>query len=299
MPVIVLLAALLAFFFPQVGQYVTPSCINWLLGIVMLGMGMMLRWSDFRVVFARPKDVALGTLMQFAVMPLLGLGLSRLFHLSPELTVGVILVGCCPGGTASNVMAFLAGGDLALSVGLTAVSTLLAPLLTPLLVWLLVGQEVQVDVIAMLGSIVRVVILPIAIGLLVRRWASALCDRVARYLPAVSVAAIALIVVAVVAANQPRLLTSGLLIMLVVLLHNGMGFALGYGLASLCGLPRPKRITLSIEVGMQNSGLACSLAHQHFAQMAMAGVPGAVFSVWHNIAGALIAKLYRKLQKSS
>jgi BASS family bile acid:Na+ symporter len=288
MAVIILLAAVLAMAFPQVGGLISTSWINWMLGIVMLGMGLMLRWEDFRIVFSRPRDVLLGNVLQFVIMPSLGYLLTVIFRLPPDLAVGVILVGCCPGGTASNVITYLAGGDLALSVGITSVSTLLAPIVTPLLVWLLAGTMVNVDVVTMFLSIVQVVILPIAIGIIIRHYATSFADKVAVYLPAVSVIAIALIVCAVVAANQVALLTSGITILIVVILHNLLGFAFGYGAASLCRMSRPKRIALSVEVGMQNSGLACSLAHQHFAAMAMAGVPGAIFSVWHNLSGALV-----------
>jgi len=209
--------------------------------------------------------------------------------------VGVILVGCCPGGTASNVMTFLAGGDLALSVGLTCVSTLLAPFVTPLLVWLLAGRMVDVDVVKMFLDIVIVVIVPIAVGIVIRRFASKVADAVAPYLSTFSIVAIALIVIAVVSANQKSLLTSGWLILLVVVLHNGCGFALGFMVSWLLRMPLKKRIALSIEVGMQNSGLACTIANQQFQSLAMAGVPGAIFSVWHNIAGALIARMYKML----
>ena len=231
-------------------------------------------------------------------MPLLGYLLAIIFQLPPDLAVGVILVGCCPGGTASNVMTYLAKGDLALSVGVTTVSTLLAPFVTPMLVWALAGTMVEVDIITMFLSIVQVVILPIAIGIIIRHYASSFADKVAVYLPAVSVIAIALIVMAVVAANQNALLTSGITILIVVVLHNLLGFLLGYGAAALVGLTHPKKVALSIEVGMQNSGLACSLAHQHFAAMAMAGVPGAIFSVWHNIAGAIIWGRHRGVNEN-
>ena len=299
MAVIVLLAAIIAMAFPQEVSIIKTSWINWLLGVVMLGMGLMLRWEDFRVVFSRPRDVLLGNVLQFVLMPTIGYLLTVIFNLPPDLAVGVILVGCCPGGTASNVITFLAGGDLALSVGITSVSTLLAPVVTPLLVWLLAGTMVNVNVVTMFISIVQIVILPIAIGIIIRHYAASFADKVAAFLPAVSVIAIALIVSAVVAANQVALLTSGITVLIVVILHNILGFIFGYGAASLCRMIRPKRIAVSIEVGMQNSGLACSLAHQHFAAMAMAGVPGAIFSVWHNLSGALFSVLCKRYNKNS
>ena len=298
MAVIILLAGVFSMIFPEVGNIIKTSWISWMLGIVMLGMGLMLRLDDVRIVLSRPQDVLIGNVLQFFIMPLLGYLLTIIFQLPPDLAVGVILVGCCPGGTASNVMTYLAKGDLALSVGVTTVSTLLAPFVTPMLVWALAGTMVEVDIITMFLSIVQVVILPIAIGIIIRHYASSFADKVAVYLPAVSVIAIALIVMAVVAANQNALLTSGITILIVVVLHNLMGFLLGYGAAALVGLSRPKKVALSIEVGMQNSGLACSLAHQHFAAMAMAGVPGAIFSVWHNIAGAIIWGRHRGVNEN-
>ena len=167
MGVLVLLAAVAALLWPDTLSCLKPTIITPLLGIIMFGMGLTLRLEDFRVVFSRPRDVIIGCLAQFTVMPLLAWTLARLFMLDEALTVGVVLVGCCPGGTASNVITYLSRGDLALSVGMTGVSTLLAPVMTPLLVWLLAGKTVDVNVIAMFQSILWVVILPIVAGLLV------------------------------------------------------------------------------------------------------------------------------------
>ena len=180
MGVLVLVSAILALAFPEVVGHLKPSLINPLLGVIMFGMGLTLKVEDFRVVFTHPKDVLVGCLAQFTVMPLLAFALSRLFGLDEALTIGVILVGCCPGGTASNVITYLAKGDLALSVGMTATSTLLAPLLTPLLVLLLVGETVDVNVIGMLLSILWVVILPIVLGLLVKRLLPKATEQVRR-----------------------------------------------------------------------------------------------------------------------
>jgi len=206
----------------------------------------------------------------------------------------VVLVGCCPGGTASNVITYLAKGDLALSVGMTGVSTLLAPVLTPLLVWLLAGKTVDVDVAAMFLSILWVVILPIVAGLLVKRLWPRQTERVTAYLPALSSVSIASIVLIVISASAHKLLTGGMIIILVVMLHNILGLTVGYLIARLLRLSAPKRRALSIEVGMQNSGLASSLATLHFAVYPMATIPGAVFSVWHNISGAIVARLYAR-----
>lgn len=294
MGVLVLLSAVLALTTPSTFSGVKPSVINPLLGLVMFGMGMALRIEDFRIVFSRPRDIAIGCLAQFSVMPLLAWVLSRLFALDEALTVGVVLVGCCPGGTASNVITYLAKGDLALSVGMTATSTVLAPFVTPLLVWLLVGQTVDVQVAGMLLSILWVVILPIVAGLLAKWLWPKFTERATAYLPALSSLAICAIVLIIIAANASKLLEGGLIIILVVMLHNLCGLSLGYAIGRLLRLPAAKRKAVSIEVGMQNSGLASSLATLHFAAYPMATIPGAIFSVWHNISGAVVARLYAR-----
>ena len=294
MGVLVLLSALAALLFPGTIGHLKPKLINPLLGVIMFGMGLTLKAEDFKVVFSRPMDVLVGCLAQFTVMPLLAFALTKVFRLEPALAIGVILVGCCPGGTASNGITYLAKGDLALSVGMTAVSTLLAPVLTPLLVWLLAGETVDVDVVGMLLSILWVVILPIALGLLVKRFWPRTTEQASAYLPALSTLAICLIVLIVIAANAHKLLDGGLVILLVVVLHNVCGLAAGYLIGSLLRLTPAKRRAISVEVGMQNSGLASSLATLHFAAYPLATIPGALFSVWHNISGAIVAKLYSR-----
>ena len=294
MGVLVLVSAILALAFPEVVGHLKPSLINPLLGVIMFGMGLTLKVEDFRVVFTRPKDVLVGCLAQFTVMPLLAFALSRLFGLDEALTIGVILVGCCPGGTASNVITYLAKGDLALSVGMTATSTLLAPLLTPLLVLLLVGETVDVNVLGMLLSILWVVILPIVLGLLVKSLLPKATEQATAYLPAVSTIAICLIVMIVIAANAHKLLAGGWIVILVVMLHNILGLTVGYLIGLLLKMTPAKRRAISVEVGMQNSGLASSLATLHFAAFPMATVPGAIFSVWHNISGAVVARFFAR-----
>ena len=267
--------------------------ISVLLGVVMFGMGLATRLEDFKVVFSRPWEIAVGCAAQFTVMPALAWALSRLFDLDEALTVGVVLVGCCPGGTASNVITYLAKGDLALSVGMTGVSTLLAPFLTPALTLLLAGRTVDVNAYGMFVNILWVVILPIVLGLAARRFFPKATDRAVRFMPTLSSVAIAVIIVLVVSANARRLLTGGATIFAVVILHNVCGLALGYLIAAALRLVEPKRRALCIEVGMQNSGLAASLAAVHFAAYPMAAVPGAIFSVWHNVSGAFVARLFR------
>ena len=298
MGVLVLISALLGILFPDTFSHLKPSLINPLLGIIMFGMGLTLKADDFKVVFTRPRDVIIGCLAQFTVMPLLAFALTRIFALEQALAVGVILVGCCPGGTASNVITYLAKGDLALSVGMTATSTLLAPVLTPLLVWLFAGETVDVNVLGMILSILWVVILPIALGLTVKRLWPRVTERATGYLPALSSLAICLIVLIVIAANAHKLLSGGLIIVLVVILHNVCGLGIGYLTGLLLKLSPAKRRAISVEVGMQNSGLASSLANLHFAVYPMATIPGAVFSVWHNISGAIVARIYSGRNKS-
>lgn len=294
MGVLVLLTAVLALAFPSVLRPVPTIVINYLLGAVMFGMGLTLNLSDFRIVFSRPRDIIIACIAQFTIMPLLAWTLARLFSLDDALALGVILVGCCPGGTASNLITYLSKGDLALSVGVTGVSTLLAPLMTPWLTWLLAGERVHVDVMSMFLSIVWVVILPIVVGFTVKRLCPEFTRKAVDYLPAFSSLAIASIVAIIISANAGKLLLGGVTIIAVVMLHNLTGLGLGYMLSLLLKMPLAKRKAIAIEVGMQNSGLASSLAAVHFAAYPMATIPGAIFSVWHNISGALVAKYFSR-----
>ena len=292
MAIIALLVAIIALAVPEPVHAILPtSWVNPLLGIVMFGMGMTLKLSDFKVVFTKPKAVITGILSQFIIMPLIAWVLCLVFQLPTELAVGVMLVGCCPGGTSSNVMTYLSKGDVALSVGMTACTTIMAPVVTPALVLLLAGQAVDVSYVSMLMSIVQVVLVPIALGFVINAVASKVAQACSKVLPLVSVIAISLIIMAVVSANAAKLMTVGWLIIAVVMLHNVCGYALGYGVGRVLGLSKAQMRTLSIEVGMQNSGLATSLATMHFATMPLAAVPGAVFSVWHNISGAIYANI--------
>ena len=299
MGVMVLLVAGVSLAVPASFVWIETWVINPMLGVIMFGMGLTLSPADFRIVLSRPWDILTGCLAQFTVMPLLAWILTWAFSLPKELALGVILVGCCPGGTASNVITYLAKGDLALSVGMTACSTLLAPLLTPLLVWLLAGTMVDVDAWGMLLSIVYVVIAPIAVGLLCRRFLPGLTKAVMPCLPAFSSVAIALTVGIVVSHNAERLWLGGFMVVAVVMMHNLLGLSLGYLIGHLLHLPKPKNIALGIEVGMQNSGLASSLAIMHFAAYPLATVPGAIFSVWHNISGALAARFFQSSSSGS
>ncbi len=292
MALIVIAVAALALFKPGACNWIKTSSVNYLLGIVMFGMGLTLKPSDFKVVFSRPKDIIIGFIAQFTLMPFIAFVLIKLFSLPAELAVGVMLVGTCPGGTSSNVMTYMSKGDVPLSVGMTIVSTIFAPILTPLLTKLYIGQVVDVNVMAMFLSIVKVVLLPIVAGFIINHFFAKVTDALVKVLPAVSTLAIVAIVAAVVSANSAKLLNvfnSSLLIVVVVMLHNIFGYVTGYVLGKVLKLKESKCRALSIEVGMQNSGLATALSAAHFAQYPLATIPGAVFSTWHNISGALYA----------
>ena len=286
MALLVIIVAAVALFSPWTFTWAAPK-ITILLGIAMFGMGMTLKLSDFKLVLQRPLDVLVGVLAQFTIMPALAYFLAKGFGLPPELAAGVILVGTCPGGTSSNVMTYLAKGDVALSVSMTMTTTLLAPVVTPLLTWWLAGEWVEISLFAMMLSIVQVVILPIVLGILLNTFAGKFVAKIEKILPLVSITAIILIVGGVVSVSSARIMETGAIIMLVVMLHNLLGYGIGYVVAKLCRMDVRKAKAVSIEVGMQNSGLATSLAMLHFG--AAAAIPGAIFSVWHNISGSLAA----------
>ena len=292
---IVLIIAALALFVPGTCLWIQTGWINYLLMIVMFGMGLTMKLSDFAVVFARPRDVIIGCLAQFIVMPLLAFGLGKAFGLSNELLVGVILVGTCPGGTSSNVITYLSKGDTALSVGMTSINTLLAPFLTPALTYLYLRTTVNVDVKSMFVSIIQVVIIPIGLGLMINKLFGKYTQKISDVLPTVSVTAICLIVAAVVSHNSEKILSTGLVIFAVVILHNLLGYLCGYLIGVFFKMDLPRKKAVAIEIGMQNSGLATTLAGSAFPNLAMATVPGAIFSVWHNISGAILAGVLNKL----
>ena len=292
---IVLIIAALALFVPGTCLWIQTGWINYLLMIVMFGMGLTMKLSDFAVVFTRPRDVIVGCLAQFIVMPLLAFGLGKAFGLSNELLVGVILVGTCPGGTSSNVITYLSKGDTALSVGMTSINTLLAPFLTPALTYLYLRTTVSVDVKSMFVSIIQVVIIPIGLGLMINKLFGRYTQKISDVLPTVSVTAICLIVAAVVSHNSGKILSTGLVIFAVVILHNLLGYLCGYLIGVLFKMDLPRKKAVAIEIGMQNSGLATTLAGSAFPSLAMATVPGAIFSVWHNISGAILAGVLNKL----
>ena len=292
MALIVLVIAALALFVPGSCLWIQTAWVNYLLMIVMFGMGLTLKLEDFKLVFTRPKDILIGCIAQFTLMPLLAFVLGKVFSLDAALLAGVVLVGTCPGGTSSNVITYLSKGDVALSVGMTSVNTLLAPILTPAITYLLLRTTVSVDPVSMFLSIVKVVIVPIALGFIINKLFGKVTQKLVKVLPSVSVIAICLIVAAVVSHNSEKIMATGIIVFVVVILHNLLGYACGFGLGKLLHMSVPKTKAISIEIGMQNSGLATSLAGSAFPNLSMATVPGAIFSVWHNISGAILANIY-------
>lgn len=268
------------------------SWINPLLMVIMFCMGLTLTMPDFALVFKNPLPVLGGVAAQFIIMPSMGWLVATMLQLEPALAAGLILVGCAPGGTASNVVSYLARGNVALSVAMTSVSTLLAPLLTPALALWLAGQYMPVDAGSMAISVVQIVLIPVVLGIFLRMLFNRFVDKISGALPWLSVLAITFVVTVIVAGSAQTIVTAGLLVLVAVVLHNALGLALGYAIGILLRVPEDSRRTIAIEVGMQNSGLAGGLAKQYFSPEA--ALPGAVFSVWHNLSGALIAAYWRR-----
>lgn len=286
---LVIIAAAVGLYQPEVFLWVKPH-ISLLLGIIMFGMGMTLRKEDFMGVFTRPKDVLIGLCAHYIIMPSVAFALVKLFDLPPELAVGLILVGCCPSGTASNVMCFLAKGDVALAVTIGAVSTLIAPLIMPLLILALAGKMVEISLAAMAIDIVKIVVVPIVLGVIVNTIFGAKAQKATKALPLVANIAIILIVGGVVSINAEKLLTTALIAIAAVMLHNLFGFLFGYLASKALGMDEFKRRAVTFEVGMQNSALGVSLAMSFFSPAA--AIPPALFSVWHNISGPALAAFW-------
>ncbi|WP_273404069.1 bile acid:sodium symporter family protein [Actinobacillus porcinus] len=289
----VLLFAYLAFQFPDTYKQFAPY-IPYLLGIVMFGMGITLTFNDFGEVFKHPKSVIIGVVGQFVIMPAIAFALAKCFNLPADLAIGVILVGSCPGGTSSNVMTYLAKGNTALSVACTTISTLLAPLLTPVIFYLLASQWLEIDAAGMFVSVLKMVLFPIFLGLAVRALFKKQISEISQTMPLLSVISIVLILAAVVAVSKDKIVESGLLIFGVVVLHNCLGYLVGFFAAKLLGLNIADSKAVSIEVGMQNSGLGAALAAAHFNPIA--AVPSAVFSFWHNVSGPILANIFSNIK---
>ncbi|MGA5687609.1 bile acid:sodium symporter family protein [Cytobacillus pseudoceanisediminis] len=287
----VILTSVIAFMFPDpflgLGGYITI-----LLGVVMFGMGLTLKAVDFKIIFTKPLPVLIGVCAQFIIMPLVAFVIAKLLNLPAELAAGLVLLGCVPGGTASNVMVYLAKGNVPLSIAMTSVSTLLAPIMTPLLLLMLAGQWMPVDAVAMFMSIVQVIIVPIVLGLAIKKFFPVAVEKSLAILPLISVAAIITIVAAVVSGNSATIAASGLLIFTAVMLHNGFGLLLGYFAGKVLGQDEVNRRAIAIEVGMQNSGLGVALATAHFGPLA--ALPSVLAAAWHNISGPILATYWSK-----
>ncbi len=285
-PLWAVLISLAAYFSPSTFTPVAPH-VTALLTLIMLSMGVTLSIADFRRVFTRPAPVIAGIVLHYLVMPLAAWALAKILRMPPDLTAGMVLVGSVASGTASNVMIYLARGDVALSVTISALSTLVGVFATPLLTRLYVDASIAVDVHGMLMSILQIVALPIVVGLIVNHLLRRAVNAIEPYLPIVSMVAILLIISAVVAGTRNSIASVGMIVMVGVVLHNAIGLLGGYWGGRLLGFDEAVCRTLAIEVGMQNSGLAATLGKLYFTPIA--ALPGALFSVWHNLSGSLLA----------
>lgn len=296
-PAFVTAVAVFTYFFPDTFAWVKGHAQTSILGFIMLTMGLTLSKEDFRILISRPIDMLIGVSAQYLLMPLIAWTVAKALNLPHPVAVGLLLVGCCPGGVSSNIMSFLCKGDVAFSVGMTTVTTLLAPIMTPVLMLHLAGENVDVDAIGMFKSILIVTILPVALGFALN---AAFSDKsrfaeIKKTLPGCAVIGLACIVGGVVSAHGQKIVASGIVIFAAVLLHNTLGYILGYLTGLFARFSNAKRRTVSIEVGMQNAGLATVLSAKHFPAMPEAAIASAVSCVWHSISGALLAGVFNFL----
>lgn len=296
-PAFVSAVAVFTYFFPNTFAWVKGNAQTSILGFIMLTMGLTLSKEDFRILISRPIDMLIGVTAQYLLMPLIAWTISKTFSLPHPIAIGLLLVGCCPGGVSSNIMSFLCKGDVAFSVGMTTITTLLAPIMTPILMLHLAGENIDVDAIGMFKSILIVTILPIALGLGLNAALnkSTRFNEIKKTLPGVAVIGLACIVGGVVSAHGQKIVTSAVIIFAAVLLHNTLGYILGYITGLLAKFSNSKCRTVSIEVGMQNAGLATVLSAKHFPTMPEAAIASAVSCVWHSISGALLAGVFNFL----
>lgn len=288
--IIIIVFSLIAYFSPQYFSWMT-SYTTIFLAIAMFGMGTSIDTRDFKKIIKNPKEVLIGSLTQFTIMPLLAWLLAITFHVNEDIALGIILVGSCPGGTASNVITHIAGGDVSMSVSMTILSTLLAPIVTPALVYLLAGRWVDVSIIAMFKSVVKVILLPVLLGISIKKINPTAVSKSKDVFPLISSLAIILIISGIIGANADKIAQSGLIVLVIVAIHNALGLLGGLLVAKLAKMDYDKATALAIEVGMQNSGLAIQLASVNFALNPLATLPGAIFSIWHNIAGSIFASI--------
>ncbi|MGY8814187.1 MAG: bile acid:sodium symporter family protein [Gammaproteobacteria bacterium] len=295
-PLGAILITVISYFYPQL---LSPhsNLIVPLLGVVMLGMGLTLRFENFIEICKRPKVISVGVLLQFILMPMIAFLVSVILDLEESLLIGMVLVGSCPGGTASNVICYLSRGDVALSIILTTVSTLLAVIFTPLLAWLYIGQRVPVPVMEMMLSILKIILVPVVTGLLINHYFGDKLHAVKKIFPFISVLAIILIIGIIMAITQPQLHMIAIPVLAGVVWHNLTGLFAGFYVSKLLGFDEKTCRTIAIEVGMQNSGLGVALANKYFS--VLAALPGAIFSIWHNISGSIFAGYWtRKMELS-
>ena len=287
----------LAMFFPEYFQeykgYSLSNLITPLIQILMFGMGTSMSVKDFAGVIKTPKSIFIGVSAQYMIMPLIGFTLASLSGLSPEIAAGIILIGCSPSGMASNVMTYLAKANLALSITLTSVSTLLAPLLTPILMKLLAGEFIEIDLLKMMWDIVKMIILPIGAGLIFNKLLRGKSAWLDAAMPILSMGAIAMIILFITAAGRDSLIEIGPLLILLVTIHNLSGYTLGYWFGRLFGMDERDSRTLAIEVGMQNGGLASALA-KSLGKIGTVGLASAVFGPMQNITGSILASYWQK-----
>lgn len=289
--VLVVIWAIFNYLLPQTSKWVIPNT-SYLLGIILFGMGLTLRGEDFVRIVKRPLPVILGTIAHYVIMPLVAVALCKIFHLTGATAVGVILVGSCPSGTSSSVMAYLAGGDVALDVSIETLSTLLAPLALPGLLMLYAGQYVTIPTQSLFMSTIRIVLIPIILGVIIHTLFGKRIDNLTRALPLISQTAILLIIGAVISANHSELFTATTaLVIPVVILHNLSGYGLGFLFSKLIRLKDPQRKAITFEVGMQDSSLGATLAMLYFSPAA--AIPSTIFSVWHNISGSVLSTYWR------
>ena len=290
--------AILTFFLPNLFVWVRGTTQTVILGIIMLTMGLTLTTDDFRILAKRPLDILIGAAAQFFIMPCVAYLLVKVFHLEPALALGILLVGCCPGGVSSNIMSYLCHGDVAFSVGMTCASTLLAPLMTPLLMELTAGEIIEIDAIGMFLNILIVTIIPVGIGCFLNYTFSkrSYFPTIQSMMPGISVICLACIVGGVISTVHDELISRGFVLFIwtfaVVLCHNTLGYLLGYLAGVVSKFNKAKKRTISIEVGMQNAGLATVLAGTFFAAQPLAVLPCAISCAWHSISGTILAGLF-------
>lgn len=293
MIILIIILSVIAFYYPAHFVWMTEYT-SIFLAIAMFGMGTNIDLKTLKDTLVHPKEILIGVFLQFLLMPTIAMFLCKAFALPKEIALGVVLVGSCPGGTASNVITHIAGGDVTLSVTMTTVSTLLAPLLTPLLVYGLAGQWVEVSLLAMFITVIKVILIPVVLGLVVKKILKEKMEYISPALPLVSSVAIIMIIAGIIAINADKIVQSGLMVTGIVFLHNIIGLLAGLGLSKLFRVEETKQTAVAIEVGMQNSGLAVSLATANFPLSPMASLPGAIFSVMHNLTGTVFANIRKK-----